>query len=236
MVENKIIRRSGIAKSMSFAALVQDFSELFAEMNNVSIENGENVLFIYIDSEKQRFIKLENTEDKGCRVSLHCGDGSIEGEDWVSLDGGDRGDRVAYSFVRTPYGAAFSTIPYNNDFNYLVPDGNIQTCFSVFEDGEGRQLNGVVFVNSPNDSGNSTTIYILTECHEKIEKNDVSRSFVGGNAEHTVLFNVVSYIKELTAPHLYKKLQSEEGKFGKIKLSGKNFISCSHLCLECGEV
>lgn len=235
MEQNKIIRRQGILKENSYSEIVNDFTELFSGFDNVVIENSETAVFIYIDCEKSRCIKIEHDESVGVKVTLHCGDGSTEGEDWISLIDNSRGKRVAYSFVRTPYGVAFSTIPYNNEINYSVPDGNIQTCFSVFEDESGNKVNGIVFVSSHDDSVNSASMYILTENHDILEKHDVAKSFVGSNANHTVLFNVVSYTKELTAPHLYKKLQSEEGKFGKIKLCGKNFISCSHLCLECGE-
>ena len=38
---------------------------------------------------------------------------------------------------------------------------------------------------------------------------------------------------QLVAEHLFKKIMSESGRFGKIKLDGREFISGSHFCLEC---
>ena len=47
------------------------------------------------------------------------------------------------------------------------------------------------------------------------------------------MYNASSYTHQLVAEHLFKKIMSESGRFGKIKLDGREFISGSHFCLEC---
>lgn len=248
MEQNKIIRRQGIYKTDAYAKIVEDFTELFEDIEGVSVihtdatvdESGEVITaentVINLDSNNYLYIKIVTDETLSFRISFHCGTGDVEGTNSMYIDAREKSDYVAYNMVKTPYGVAFSTFPNLNDAYSCVSDGYFQNYFTTFEDESGNEIKTFVYVSTRNDEATSSGYYyICGEEHTSIEKIVTNKIFLGSAANHTVMVNASTYGKPHVARHLYKKIQSESGKFGKIKLNGKTFIAGSHFCLECGE-
>lgn len=240
LVNNKIIRRSGIEKAASYNRIVEDFCAAFNGFSGVSIEQIEATetenasVIIYLDKNKKMSLKIVvDKDDLSFRMSFHIvGSG---GEKSYYLDNSGKGDYVPYNIVRTAYGVAFTDFPFSRNSTDSVSDGNFQNYFSTMEDEYGKEINCFIHVSSNKDDTGSHFISISSEQHDSPEKLTVGVQFAGKTANHTVLFNAVSYSLPLVSRHLYKKLQTEEDKYGKIKIAGKTFICGSHYCLECLE-
>ncbi len=247
MEENKIIKRSSVAKANAFAKLSADFEELFEGFEGVSFIKNEaetdedgtvtatESTVIYLDSNNYMYLKIVPDETYGVKITLNCGSGDTDGDNKLTVDAREKSENVAYNMVKTPYGAAFTTLPSVTDSITSISDSYFQNFFTVFEDENGNSKRGFVHITVPKDETSSSYYYICSEDHERLEKLSSAKIFLGSAASHTVLCNAVSYTRPLVANHLLKKLQSEDNKFGKIKLNGKSFIAGSHFCLECGE-
>ncbi len=244
MENNDILRKQMIGKTNAYSQVTEDFKEAFRGFEGVSFEDyvpSENeeeetedsrYTLIYLDKNKYQFLKIRPDENQIIKISLHCGSGSVEGENWVYVDSRIKSDYISYSIARTAYGVAFSTMPYISDMKVSLSDGYLQCFFTKFENYEGQEINGFIFCGNSNDDTESTKSYISSEEHLRLESFSASSSFGGGNANQTVLLNAVSYTNRLMCRHLFKKFQTENKKFGRTKLNGKFFISGSHFCLE----
>ena len=248
MEQNKIIRRQGIYKTAAYAKVVEDFTELFEDIEGVSVIHNDEIVdesgavitpkntIINLDSNNHLYIKIASDENLSFRVSLHCGKGDVEGSNRLYIDSREKSDYIAYNMAKTPYGVAFSTFPNLNDAYSCVSDGYFQNYFTTFEDENGNEVKTFIFVTTRNDeTASSGYYYICGEKHSVFEKIVTSKIFLGTAANHTIMINASAYGKPHVARHLYKKIQSENSKFGKIKLNGKTFIAGSHFCLECEE-
>lgn len=240
LVNNKIIRRSGIEKAASYNRIVEDFCAAFNGFSGVSIEKIEATetvsaaTIIYLDRNKKMSLKIVYDEsDRAFRISF-CSVGS-EGEKSYYLDNSGKGEYIPYSIVRTAYGVAFTDFPFTRNSTDSVSDGNLQNFFSTMEDEYGKEINCFIHVSSSKDDTSSHYTSISSELHDVPEKLSLETQFAGKTANHTVLFNAVSYTLPLVSRHLYKKFQTEGDKFGKVKIAGKTFICGSHYCLECEE-
>ena len=232
---NKIYRRQYVDQYTAYTKLKADLTELLSGFEGVTTEEGQNLFKIYFDGTAHtHFIKLVSTEN-GVRITLYSNNGSVENRDYIKISGSDTGSYFSYSFVKTAYGAAFSVLNYSNDNTYSIPDGYIQNFFSVFEDEDGNTVNGFVHSSVENDELTNSNMTICTTVHNTLESIDPSKCFLGTAANHTLLFNLSSYTKQLVAPRLYKKLQTEGSVFGKIRVGGKMLIAGSHLAIECLE-
>ena len=246
MEKNKVIRRQPGMTVNGYEKISEDFTELFAGFNGVTVEtiaaNSETSTAaqtrIYFDRNKTKYIRVIQDDTAIVRISLHCGNGTRENYDWLYIDKrSSSNDKLAYNFAKTDYGVVFSVLEYVPDDRASLSDGYLQNYFTTFETNEGRTVNGFIYcVVSKDDNSNSNLMsYILTEEHENFEKVDFTKLLWGYNSNQTVLANATSYTWPLVCNHLYKKIQTEEGKFGKITLNDKTFISGSHFCLECKE-
>lgn len=248
MEQNRIIRRQGIYKTDAYARVVEDLIELFEDIEGVSVIHNDEIVddsgavvtpkntIINLDSNNYLYIKIVPDETLTFRVSFHCGKGDVEGTNRISIDAREKGDYVAYNMVKTPYGVGFTTFVNPTDSYSCVSDGYFQNFFTTFEDESGNQVKTFIYVTTRNDEATSSGYYyICGEEHTSVEKIVTNKIFLGSSANHTVLVNASSYGKPHVARHLYKKIQSENGKFGKMNLNGKTFIAGSHFCLECGE-
>lgn len=242
-IENKIIKRSGIDSTLLLDTVIGDFTNAFEGFDGVSFEridateSDPNKFRIYINNTKTRYIEIADSLTKTNCITYtfrHC-DGTADKTHYTRIDGTVNTDKIIYSIARTAYGVAFSILPYCNSSAATISDEYIQNFFAVFEDDEGNKSNGLIFVDNSGDSNSSGNLYISTDFHFTIESLELTRQMFGNTAAHTVLMNAVSYKYPLYAPHLYKKVQTEDGKFGKIKINGTTFISGSHYCLECNE-
>ena len=239
LVNNKIIRRYGITKDESYHKVAEDFYKAFNGFDGVTIEQNETTetenaaTVIYLDENKRQFLKIVYDQNSGFRMSFHCGDDPEK--NMIYLDISDKGEYVPYNIVRTAYGVAFSDFPYTRNATDAVSDGNLQNYFAKMEDENGKKINCFFHVSATKDAAGSHYVIISSEQHDASEKLSVGTQYIGSAANHTVLFNAVSYTLPLKAEHFYKKIQSEADKFGKIKINGKTFICGSHYCLECEE-
>lgn len=239
---NKVIRRQGYSSASIFEKISQDFIELFSGFNGVSFlkttssDDTTEFTKIFLDTSKRLYIRIDPNSEYGVRISLHCGDGTKEKENYVYIDQRSaKIENIAYSFAKTDYGVVFSTLPYFTDGKTSISDGYLQNFFTTFQTDDGRTVNGFVFcAYTKDDNGSTNSIsYMVTEEHNILESVDVAKCFLGAGANQTVLVNATSYTKPVMANHLYKKIQSEENKFGKLYLNGRTFISGSQFCLEC---
>lgn len=239
MVSNKIIRRYGILRDALYEQLAADMIELFDGFSGVTYESvtveeeEEKYTDIYFDANKRMYIRITYDANFGARINLYLGSSAASSREYINIDGNTSGSKAAYSFVKTPYGAAFSTIMHSESDLYIVQDGYIRNFFSVFEDESGNKYNGLVYVSQSNDEVNQTTYTVATPIHTYLETINPSSFFMGSSANHNVLCNAFSYLNPIVAPRLYKKLQTEGMVFGKIKIAGKMLISGSHFALEC---
>ena len=101
----------------------------------------------------------------------------------------------------------------------------------------GKTLLGFIHVVQPNNDTSSVDyrdwVYYATSNHDVFEMQRGCTQTIGNDGNQTVMYNASSYAKQVTAEHLFKKIMSESGRLGKIKLDGREFISGSHFCLEC---
>jgi len=241
MEYNRIIKRQGCPNENAYDRLSEDFIELFTgydDVSSVKTTAGENQAAatetkIFFDSNHRMYLRIIPDENLGVRISLHLGVSSVYVDQRVSGT-----DFVTYNMVKTQYGAAFTTLPYLSDNRTILSDGYFQCFFTTFEKENGESVNGFVFCCHSRNETNisvSSSSYLVTEEHDYFEEINFSRMFLGDTASQTVMFNLVSYIKPLMSPYLYKKIMAEESKFGKVSIGNRKFISGSHLCLMCGE-
>ncbi len=246
MKNNEIIRRQGYSSTNGYQKLTEDLTELFTGFEGVSIERteaGEDdtvpaQLKIFLDNSKKMYLLVVSSSDMIARVSFHLGDGTKENENWIYVDQrSNKADKLSYNFVRTAYGAAFSTLVNSSANNAVISDGYLQNYFTTFETSDGRTVNGFFYSILPKEEYNSynATSYIATEEHDILEGVELAKCFMGNTANQTVLVNASSYTKSMVCNHFYKKVQSEENKYGLVELNNRKFISGSHFCLECGE-
>ena len=244
MEKNKVIRRQAGMTTGGYEKISEDFTELFSGFNGVTVEkipaNSETSAAaqtrIYFDESRTKYIRIIRDDSCIVRISLHCGDGTRENYDWTYIDKrSTSNDKLAYNFAKTDYGVAFSVLEYVVDDSSSLSDGYLQNYFTTFETSDGRTVNGFIYCVGSKDETSSSNLmsYILTEEHEAFEKVDFTKILWGSNANQTVLSNAASYALPLVCNHLYKKIQTEEGKYGKIMLNDRLFISGSHFCLEC---
>ena len=139
--------------------------------------------------------------------------------------------------MTVPYGIMFTTLLRTSNSINSPNDGSFQSYITTFKDEYNKTINGYVFTvqdsNKTDGSDFRDWIYIATENHEAIELQRGLYQMLGSNANQTVMYNAVSYNHQLVAEHLFKKIISESGRFGKIRLDDREFISGSHFCLEC---
>ena len=131
----------------------------------------------------------------------------------------------------------FTTILRTSNSTSTVSDGYFQSYITTFKGESEAPVMGFVFTIADSNKTDSTDsrdwIYFATENHDAVELQRGLFQMLGSNANQTVMYNASSYAKQLTAKHLFKKIQSESGRFGKIRLDNREFISGSHFCLEC---
>lgn len=246
MEKNKIIRRTAGSVTNGFEKLTADFIELFDGFNGVSCERTAESedgttparVKIFLDRNKKMYLCIEADTNTVVRISLHSIDAFDGSDNSVYVDQRTtKSEKLAYSFAKTDYGAVFSILPPVSDIKASLADSYLQNFFTTFETSDGRTVNGFIFcvISKDETSSTSTTSYILTEEHDTFEVVDFSKFILGNTANQTVLVNATSYGKPLVCNHLYKKVQTEESKFGKITLANRTFISGSHFCLECRE-
>ena len=87
--------------------------------------------------------------------------------------------------------------------------------------------------SDPHDLGGGYPKYAAQYIREAMPETEFEFLDLGISGDQTVMYNASSYTHQLVAEHLFKKIMSESGRFGKIKLDGREFISGSHFCLEC---
>lgn len=240
MEYNKILRRHGYPNQYAYDRLSDDFIELFDGYNGVSsvkttagVDQAlETETRIYLDSAHSFYLRIKPDENAGVRISIHSGTSSF----YVDQHGSEN-EFVSYNIVKTQYGVAFTTLPYVYDNHTIISDGYFQCFFTTFRTEDGDPVNGFVYCchakNETNVSYTSSS-YIITELHDDFEEMIFSRLFLGDTACQTVMFNLVSFTKPLICPYLYKKVMSENSKFGMVHIGNRTFISGSHLNLLCG--
>ena len=249
MVENSVVRRQNIITSAAYNEVTEDLKTLFNGFNGVSIEQAvpqdgqENVisndlfLKIYLDSGRKVYLQVVPDSSLGFRVSIHCGNGQTEYTNWANIDRRISSETVSYSMARTRYGAVFTCFPSVTENVSSLSDGCLTNFFTTFETSDGRTVNGIICVNPLSDdttapSGSTSMSFLATSEHNNLEPIDVTKCFYGNRANQTVLVNASSYTNPLISRHLFKKIQTEATKFGKISVNGREFIAGSHYCLE----
>ncbi|MBQ3969084.1 MAG: hypothetical protein II685_01205 [Clostridia bacterium] len=240
MQTNKIIRRQGIVSvSNFFENVCSDFKDLFSGFQGVSVEENLTVqqgedpnIKIYLDSGNKMFLKIVDDSSDGVRVSINVGQGTTDGVNKAYVDQKANGTIYGYSMVKTAYGAAFTTFQQVANTTSSVPDGTFQNFFTTFVNENGEKVNGFIFCALTKEDSTLTQSYLVTEKHDSLESIDFTKCNYGSSSNQTVLVNVTSYTKQLAAEHVYRKIQSESGKVGKIRLNNRLFFSGSHLSLE----
>lgn len=242
---NKIIRRTGIPNADAYAKFVVDLTDALKDFSGVTKEvvdedkktDGTVTDYahtrFYLDKSKTRYIKVINDTKNYLRLSFVCNSGKID------IDGGVNTNVsfISYSIAKTAYGVMFTTLYRTSNSINSPSDGSFQSYITTFKDEYGNTVNGYVFTiqesNGTDNSDYRDWIYFASENHESLEQQRGMYQMLGSNANQTVMYNAVSYNHQLIAEHLYKKILSESGRFGKIKLDNREFISGSHFCLEC---
>lgn len=234
---NKITRRQGILAADSYESISNDIASAFGGFEGVSTEITEDYTKIFFNNDCTHYLMIAKNTNPLFRITLNCGSPTKEGYNFVYVDGNSRGQYIAYSIAKTPYGVAFTTFPNinaNENSTASASDSLLQNFFSTFTDSEGNSVNCFVYVSQPANN-DSATAYILSDIHDYIETIPMSKYFLGNNANQTVLMNATSFVKNLASDHLFKTLQAEDSMFGKIVVGGRRFIAGSHFALECGE-
>ena len=241
---NKIIRRTGIPHTAVYAKLVADLTEATKDITGMTkeevketkdadgtVKEKEHTRF-YLDATKTKYIRVVVDGSCGMRVYFTCASNTIE------IDGGSNSQAyAAYNIAKTAYGFMFTTILRVNNATTSQSDNTFQSFVTTFKDENGKSVLGFVYTVQPNNDTNNVDsrdwIYFATGSHDVFEMQRALFQMIGSDANQTVMYNASSYAKQLTAEHLFKKIQSESGRFGKIKLDNREFISGSHFCLEC---
>ena len=244
MEMNKIIRRTGIPVADAYSRFVTDLTDALKDFGSITkeeIQASKNTdgttkeyahTRFYLDKSKSRYIKVINDTKNYLRLAFVCNSGVLE------IDGGTNNSTfISYNIVRTAYGIMFTTLLRTSNSINSPNDGSFQSYITTFKDEYNKTINGYVFTvqdsNKTDGSDFRDWIYIATENHEAIELQRGLYQMLGSNANQTVMYNAVSYNHQLVAEHLFKKIISESGRFGKIRLDNREFISGSHFCLEC---
>ena len=244
MEMNKIIRRTGIPVADAYAKFVADLTDALKDFGSITKEEGKESqnadgtvkeyphTRFYLDKSKSRYIKVINDAKNNLRLACVCNSGSID------IDGGSGSSAfISYNIAKTSYGVMFTTLYRTSNSINSPSDGMFQSYVTTFKDENNKSVNGYVFTIQESNKTDSLDyrdwIYIATENHESIELQRGMFQMLGSNANQTVMYNAVSYNHQLVAEHLFKKIISESGRFGKIKLDNREFISGSHFCLEC---
>ena len=241
---NKIIRKTGIPHSAVYTKFVADLTEATKDINGMTKEEvketkdtdgtvrGKAHTRFYHDATKTKYNKVVTDASCGMRVQFTCSSNTID------IDGGSNSQAyAAYNIAKTAYGFMFTTIARVNNATTAQSDGTFQNFITIFKDKTGKTLLGFIHVVQPNNETSTVDyrdwIYIATGSHDVFEMQRALFQMIGSDANQTVMYNASSYAKQLTSEHLFKKIQSESGRFGKIKLDNRTFISGSHFCLEC---
>ena len=241
---NKIIRRSGLSVSASYAQFLADLTDALKDIKGIlkeevkeeknddgTVKEPAHTRF-YLDSTKKRYIKVVNDTKAGVRVFFTCSPNTID------IDGGtNNAPYISYNIAKTAYGVMFTTLSHFSNATNVASDSTFQNYVTTFNDENGKAVNGFVYTMKAGNETDSTDyrdwIYFSTEKHNVFEMQRGHFQMLGNDANQTVMYNASSYSQQLTAEHLFKKIQSESGRFGKIKLDNSEFISGSHFCLEC---
>ncbi len=241
---NKIIRRTGIPVANAYAKFKADLKDALEDFENITTEevdesqNADGTVKeyehtrFYIDKSKSKYIKVIDDAKNYLRLAFVCNSGSID------IDGGTgSASFISYNIVKTAYGVMFTTLYRTSNSINSPGDGTFQSYITTFKDEYDNIINGYVFTIQESNGTDSADfrdwIYFATENHESLELQRGLYQMLGSNANQTVMYNAVSYNHQLIAEHLFKKILSESGRFGKIKLDNREFISGSHFCLEC---
>ena len=244
MEMNKIIRRTGIPVADAYSRFVTDLTDALKDFGSITkeeIQESKNTdgttkeyahTRFYLDKTKSRYIKVINDTKEYLRLAFVCNSGILD------IDGGTNSSTfISYNIVRTAYGVMFTTLLRTSNSINSPNDGSFQSYITTFKDEYNKTINGYVFTvqdsNKTDGTDSRDWIYIATENHEAIELQRGLFQMLGSNANQTVMYNAVSYNHQLVAEHLFKKIISESGRFGKIRLDNREFISGSHFCLEC---
>ena len=241
---NKIIRRSGITSSEIYSKFIADLTDALKDVTGITKEEvkenkdadgtlKENAhTRFYLGTSKKNYIKVVNNGNSGMRVQFTCAGTTID------IDGGSStAPYHAYNIAKTAYGVMFTTLSHFSNATNIASDGTFQCYVTTFKDESNKSVNGFVF---PIRESNITDgvdyrdwIYFASESHTVLEMQRGLFQMIGISGDQTVMYNASSYTHQLVAEHLFKKIMSESGRFGKIKLDGREFISGSHFCLEC---
>ena len=241
---NKIIRRTGVPHSAVYTKFVADLTDATKDINGITKEDVKEVkdtdgtikekahTRFYLDATKTKYIKVVTDASCGMRVQFTCSSNTID------IDGGNNSQAyAAYNIAKTAYGFMFTTIARVNNATAAQSDGIFQNFITIFKDETGKTLLGFIHVVQPNNDTSSVDyrdwVYYATSNHDVFEMQRGCAQTIGNDGNQTVMYNASSYAKQVTAEHLFKKIMSESGRFGKIKLDNREFISGSHFCLEC---
>lgn len=241
---NKIIRRSGITNSAIYARFVADLTDAFKDFTGITKEEvkenkdadgtlKENAhTRFYLGTSKKNYIKVVDKGTACMRVQFTCAGNTID------IDGGTTSAPYhAYNIAKTAYGVMFTIISHFSNATNIASDSTFQCYVTTFKDDSNKSVNGFVFTVRDNNSTDGVDyrdwIYIASESHYVFEMQRGLYQMIGTSANQTVMYNAASYSQQLVAEHLFKKIMSESGRFGKIKLDNRTFISGSHFCLEC---
>ena len=246
MENNKIIRRHGILKSNLYNTLAEDMCEAFSSFQGVSHRTVQNTnggsdeyyTLITFDPDEKMYIRIDPDSGKGAVISVHLGNGSTQGTDYLTLDtaGNLASSKGAYSCARTPYGVVFSVVSLSDSNEDSISDAQLRLFFTTFVDEESNEHYGLVYSDKSGlDSIVNLSLYLATPLHTHMERFTGSSLYLGSLANHNVLCNAFSYSQPIVASRLYKKLQSEGDVFGKVKIGGKTLIAGSMYALECIE-
>ena len=241
---NKIIRRSGITTSAIYSKFTADLTDALEDFTGITKEavkeskDADGTLKenahtrFYLGSSKKNYIKVVNNGNSGMRVQFTCAGNTID------IDGGGNTSPYhAYNVAKTAYGVMFTTMSHFSNATNLASDSTFQCYVTTFKDENNKAVNGFVFTLRNSNITDSVDyrdwIYFASESHTVLEMQRGLYQMIGISANQTVMYNAASYSHQLVAEHLFKKIMSESGRFGKIKLDNRTFISGSHFCLEC---
>ena len=241
---NKIIRRSGFTSTVIYEKLVSDLADALKDFTGVTkeevkeskdsdgtIKDAAHTRF-YLGTSKKNYIKVVDNGKSGMRVYFTCAGNTLE------IDGGTTTSPYhAYNITKTAYGVMFTTISHFSNATNIANDGTFQCFVTTFKDASNKPVNCFIYTIKDSNLTDGVDyrdwIYIASESHSVFEMQRGMFQMIGANANQTVMYNASSYSQQLVAEHLFKKIMSESGRFGKIKLDNREFISGSHFCLEC---
>ena len=208
---NKIIRRTGVPHSAVYTKFVADLTDATKDVNGMTKEEVKEVKDTdgTVKEKAHTRFYLDATKTKYIKVvtDASCG-------------------------MRVQFTCSSNTIDIDGGSN-----SQAYAAITIFKDETGKTLLGFIHVVQPNNDTSSVDyrdwIYYATSGHDVFEMQRGNTQIIGSDGNQTVMYNASSYAKQVTAEHLFKKIMSESGRFGKIKLNNREFISGSHFCLEC---